>query len=117
MNDYLKQLKLRRDFLRLEKERLEKSLIPVVKELKTVESLIAISGGGEAFPRDGSIRDKIIFILKEIKQGSFMDIANSIEKHGETVNLISLKITCSNLANEGVLKVVGSSKRSNIYSL
>lgn len=117
MKDYLKHLKLRRDFLKSEKDRIEKSLIPIIKELKTVEELISISGGGEAYPRDGSIRDKIFFALKEIKKGSYMDISKFIVMNGDLVNPTSLKLTCATLYRDGKLKVVGNIDRSNIYSL
>lgn len=117
MKDYLDSLIARKKYLELQKREIENDLIPIVKELETLEELITSVSGVRQYPRKASIREKVLFILNEIKTGSFQDISKSMLAYGDKVNLTSSKITCANMARNGEIKVVNTNGRTNIYSL
>lgn len=116
MEKYLKTLIERQKELNLRKMELEDSLVPVIAELIAVENLISVAGG-EVYPRTSILKEKIVFVLSKIGEGSYLEIGEYMKKCGDEANNTSLKITCASMSRSGEIKILKTEGRTNIYEL
>lgn len=117
MKELINTLSDRKHELELRKKELEFKLSEILKELTSINELLELHSGVSQYPIVGSLKEKVLFILSEVRSASYRDISELMLRHGDKVNLTSLKITCASLSRDGDIKIESTKGRTNIYSL